>query len=249
MNEIYLSVVLPCYNLEKTIYQNTKRITEYLKKSGNTFEVIAINDGSLDDTSEELFRAQRDLGIQVITYTKNRGKGYAVRKGVAASRGEITGFLDADLAIPIEELDQFIQSIKRGSNLAIASRLHPEVRVKIPVLWYRLFMERIFRYLRIFIIGGSRVKDTQCGCKVFDKEVKDRLFPYMKIERFAFDAELIFLALRSGYKIEEVPITLQNPTTSSIRIIKDSLIMLRDLFCIRWYSLSGQYKKRSYLES
>ena len=121
MNEIYLSVVLPCYNLEKTIYQNTKRITEYLKKSGNTFEVIAINDGSLDDTSEELFRAQRDLGIQVITYTKNRGKGYAVRKGVAASRGEITGFLDADLSYRDWETDR--KSTRLNSSHRSLSRM------------------------------------------------------------------------------------------------------------------------------
>ncbi len=244
MKGIYFSVILPCYNLEKTIYQNIQRIAAYLEKTGSTFEIITVNDGSIDGTLEELLRAERDLGIQVVTYEKNHGKGYAVRQGVSLAHGEITGFLDADLAIPAEELGKFITSIQKGNNLAIASRLHPDVQVKIPVLWYRLFMERIFRYLRIFIIGGSQVKDTQCGCKVFDSRIKDAIFPYMKIDRFAFDAELIYLALKKNYRIEEIPITLQNPATSSIRIVEDSLIMLRDLFRVKWYSLTGQYRKK-----
>lgn len=224
---------MPCYNLGESIYQNIQIANDYLAQHCTRFEIIVVNDGSQDNSHEEISRAAQDFGIRVVSYPENRGKGYAVRQGVSQAQYEIIGFLDADLAIPVYELVKFVESIESGSDIAIASRLRPGGRVLIPVLQRRLFMERVFRYLRIAIIGGAQVRDTQCGCKVFTAAVKKDIFPRMQIDRFAFDAELIFLALRAGYSIKEIPVTLQNPTVSSIRLIKDSLIMLGDLFRIR----------------
>ncbi len=237
-----LSLVLPCYNLEKIIYQNIKTVHECLASQFGEYQIIVVNDGSLDATQAELEKARHDFGITVVHYPENRGKGYAVRQGVARAKHEIVGFLDADLIIPMHELAVFVECIESGYDLAIASRLRPGGRVSIPVLQHRLLMEKIFRCLRIMIIGVSKVRDTQCGCKFFTKKVAEDLFPLMRVNRFSFDAELIFLAQKRGYQIEEVPITLQNPVPSSVRILRDSLVMLRDLFCIRWFDMKGYYQ-------
>ncbi len=237
-----LSLVLPCYNLEKIIYQNIKTVHEYLASQFVEYQIIVVNDGSLDTTQAELEKAQRDFGITVVHYLENRGKGYAVRRGVARAKHEIVGFLDADLIIPMHELGVFVESIENGHDLAIASRLRPGGRVSIPVLQHRLLMEKVFRCFRIMIIGVSTVRDTQCGCKFFTQKVAEDLFPLMRVNRFSFDAELIFLAQKRGYQIEEIPITLQNPVPSSVRILRDSLAMLRDLFCIRWFDARGYYE-------
>lgn len=236
-----LSLVLPCYNLEKTIYQNIRVVHGYLQSHFEQYQIIAVNDGSRDKTSIELEKAVRDFGITVVNYAQNQGKGYAVRQGVARAECEIVGFLDADLIIPMEELLAFIKSIENGYDVAIASRLRPGGKVLIPVLHHRLLLEKAFRYLRILIIGVARVRDTQCGCKFFTKKVAEEIFPLMRINRFSFDAEFIFLAHQKQYRIEEIPITLQNPTSSSVRILRDSLLMLRDLFRIRWFAIRGYY--------
>lgn len=237
-----LSLILPCYNLEKTIYQNIKTVHEYLASQFVEYQIIVVNDGSLDDTQVELEKARANFGITVVHYLENRGKGYAVRQGVARAKHGVVGFLDADLIIPMYELKVFVESIESGHDLAIASRLRPGGRVSIPVLQHRLLMEKAFRLFRVMIIGVSAVRDTQCGCKFFTKAVAQDLFSVMRVNRFSFDAELIFLAQQRAYRIKEIPITLQNPVPSSVRILRDSLAMFRDLFLIRWFDMRGYYQ-------
>ncbi len=237
-----ISVIVPCYNEEKNIQKTIRKVEAYLKLHFQTFEIIVVNDGSRDGTETELRALQDIVSLRVIHLSVNKGKGFAVKEGALASRYEIVMFLDADLGIPIEELDQFLEEIKKGFDLVIASRFVPGLRILHPVLWYRRLMEKVFRILRMIVLGVYNVQDTQCGFKVFRRRLVVEVFSLLTIERFAFDAELIFLAHKKGFLIKELPISLQNPTSSSIRIIRDSLNMLGDLLKIRISAVCGKYK-------
>lgn len=246
MDKRSISVVIPCFNEGKTIYDNIRKINNYLLDKFDAYEIIVVNDGSRDNTRDELERAKKDFSevpLLVINNETNVGKGKVVREGFLRSQYEIMMFLDADLAIPIEELEKFVTEIKKGSDLVIASRFVPGLKIVKPVLWHRKFMERVFRIMRMVIINNYTIKDTQCGFKVFRREAAMDIFPILRVRRFAFDAEIIHIATIRKYKIKELPITLQNPTVSSIRIISDSWNMFLDLIRIRINSLKGGYKR------
>lgn len=241
MEKRSLSVIIPCFNEGRRIYENIKKIKSYLENNFENFEIIAVNDGSSDNTGEELKRLQNDFGVKILTHGRNRGKGKAVKDGFLASQNEVVMFLDADLAIPIEELGKFFEEIKKGYQIVIASRFVPGLKIARPVLWYRQILEKVYRILRIIIIGAQDVRDTQCGFKVFTKRAMLDIFPYLTVDRFAFDSEVIFLAKKRRYEIKELPITLQNPTVSSIRIYSDSVNMFLDLLRIRKNDIFGKY--------
>ncbi|PIV84188.1 MAG: hypothetical protein COZ28_00485 [Candidatus Moranbacteria bacterium CG_4_10_14_3_um_filter_44_15] len=237
-----ISVVVPCFNEEKTIYFNLKNIFDYLNNRFHDFELIAVNDGSADKTLEKLRRFQKEFPIRIIDNQPNEGKGKAVQRGILKSRFETVMFLDADLGIPIEELDGFLEEVKNGFDLVIASRFVPGLKILRPVVWHRRIMEKIFRLLRIIIINIWNIKDTQCGFKVFRREAAMKIFSRLTVKRFAFDAEVIFLANKFGYKMKELPISLQNPPESHIRLVRDPLNMTWDLLRIRVNDWRGKYK-------
>ena len=235
-------MVIPCFNEEKTIYQNLKRIHEYLGSNFEEFEIVAVNDGSQDETQKELEKIQRELPLRIIRNQTNSGKGRAVKGGMMAAEGSIVMFLDADLGISIEELEKFIPEIENGHDLVIASRFVPGLKIARPVLWHRRFMEKVFRILRLLVVNDWNVKDTQCGFKVFRRDAAMKIFPRLTVKRFAFDAEVIYVANKHKLKIKELPITLQNPPNSHIRIVRDPLNMAWDLLRIRMNDWRGKYK-------
>jgi glycosyltransferase involved in cell wall biosynthesis len=236
-----ISVVLPCFNEGRTILKNLEKINSYLQSNFVSHEIIAVNDGSTDKTLSELEKAKKKFPITILNQATNYGKGKAVRDGILSSNYEIVMFLDADLAIPIEELPTFIDTLNNGFDVAIASRFVPGLRVIKKVLWYRKIMENVFRILRMLIINNYDIRDTQCGFKVFKKSAATQIFQRATINRFAFDSEIIFLARKMEFSVKELPITLQNPTTSHVRIIRDPLNMLSDLLKIRFNDISGKY--------
>jgi dolichyl-phosphate beta-glucosyltransferase len=237
-----ISVVIPCFNEEKTIQKNLLRIYNYLKDRFGSFEMIVVNDGSTDRTLKEVKKIQDELHLRVIDNKLNEGKGKVVRQGVLESTFDIVMFLDADLGIPIEELGKFVAEIESGSDIAIASRFVPGLRIVRPVSRHRKFMEKVFRLLRIMIINIRNVKDTQCGFKVFRRDAAMKVFPRLTVKRFAFDAELIYVANKNGLEIKELPIALQNPPVSHVRLVRDPLNMMRDLVKIRLNDWAGKYK-------
>lgn len=236
-----ISVVVPCFNEEKTIHHNLKNIFDYLKNHFREFELVAVNDGSTDKTFEKLKEFQKDFAIRIISNNPNEGKGKAVRRGILESRFEIVMFLDADLGIPIKELGGFLKELDKGFDLVIASRFVPGLKILKPVVWHRRIMEKIFRLLRIMIINIWNIKDTQCGFKVFRREAAMKIFPRLTVKRFAFDAELIYVANKYKLKIKELPISLQNPPDSHVRLVRDPLNMTWDLLRIRVNDWRGRY--------
>jgi dolichyl-phosphate beta-glucosyltransferase len=242
MTKKSISVIVPCFNEEKTIHQNLKKIHNYLHQRFENFEIIAINDGSRDATVREIKRAQQEMPVQFVDNVLNEGKGKVICDGMLVAKYEIAMFLDADLGIPIEELEKFVEEISNGSDIVIASRFVPGLKIRRPVLWYRKLMEKAFRLMRVAIINQWNVKDTQCGFKVFRKEAALKIFPKVTVKRFAFDAEVIFIASKFRYKIKELPIALQNPPNSHVRLFLDPLNMTLDLIRIRINDLKGRYK-------
>ncbi|MBI5632825.1 MAG: glycosyltransferase [Nitrospirae bacterium] len=239
-----VSVIVPCFNEGMTISGNVKRIHNYLTANFADFEIIAVDDGSKDNTVSELSLVQKEVPLVIIDSRENEGKGSTVKKGVLAASGDdgIIMFLDADLAIPIEELRAFAEEIEQGRDIAIASRFVPGLRILEPVLWHRRIMERVFRLLRMLILNSWEVQDTQCGFKVFRREAAVRIFSAATIKRFAFDSEVIFIARKMGYSIKELPITLQNPRASTVRLFVDPFTMFFALFKIRVNDFKGVYR-------
>lgn len=235
-------MVIPCFNEEKTIQKNLSRIHDYLKDNFDAFELIVVNDGSTDGTLKEIKKVKEDLHLRIIDNQVNEGKGKVVKQGILESSCELVMFLDADLGIPIEELKKFVSEFDSGYDIAIASRFVPGLRIVRPVLWHRRIMEKVFRLLRMAIINDWNVKDTQCGFKVFRRRAAMDIFPRVTVGRFAFDAEVIFIANKLKYKIRELPISLQNPPNSHVRLFRDPLNMTLDLLRIRLNDWRGKYK-------
>ncbi len=237
-----ISIIVPCYNEEKIVYQNLLKIINYLKNHFDSFEIIAVNDGSTDKTLNELKKLQSVFPIRILNFERNEGKGRAVKEGILMSEKEIVGFIDADLPVSIEELEKFLIEIENGYDVVVASRFLPQSKVAIPVKWYRRLMEKAFRILRFLILNEYEIKDTQCGFKVFKKEVAKKIFFLSRIKRFAFEAEIILIAKELGYKIKEVPIILKNPQTSHVKLWKDPPNMFLDLIKIKINKILKKYK-------
>lgn len=247
MRKEKISIVIPCYNEEKNIIKTIQVIYDYLQEHYAFFEIIISNDGSTDKTNFKLDEIKKEIPLKIINTPTNIGKGNAVKVGMLATspESEIVMFLDADLAIPINELNKFIATLKNQKlDIVIASRFVPGLKVLEPVLWYRKIMEIIFRFLRALILNNWQVRDSQCGFKVFRREAAIEIFNLATISRFAFDSEIIFLAKKLNFSVKELPITLCNPRESHIRIVFDSLNMFFALFKIRLNNLRGVYPVR-----
>ena len=232
-NDIYLSVVIPAYNEEKRIGRTLRKISEYLLEKGYPYEIIVVDDGSTDGTTALVREIAQEVPcIRLLENNGNRGKGYSVRKGVLSSKGQLIIFSDADLSTPIEELDKLKVWIETGHNIAIGSRALPESEILLPQPWYRQCMGKVFNRLVRFLVV-SEIKDTQCGFKLFMGGVARSLFKKQTIDGFGFDAELLYLAKKSGYSVREVPVRWINSPDSRVNILRDPFLMLRDLIIMR----------------
>ncbi|HUU54938.1 MAG TPA: dolichyl-phosphate beta-glucosyltransferase [Armatimonadota bacterium] len=232
----FLSVVIPAYNEEHRLGPTLARIEQYLSAQGYAFEVLVVDNASKDRTAE----VAREAGVEVIAEPR-RGKGAAVKTGMLAARGEYVLFSDADLSTPIEEVEKLLAELRAGADVAIASRGLPESNLVKRQPWYREFVGRAGNVLvRMMVVRG--IADTQCGFKLFPREIARRVFPAQRLTGAAFDVEILFIAQRAGWKIAEVPVTwIDSPDTRFSRV-RDSLDALKDLFRIRLNWLLGRYR-------
>lgn len=168
----------------------------------------------------------------------HRGKGSAVRGGVQTARGDPIVFLDADLTVPVDIVDRFLRALEDGADIAIASRYVTGSVVMRP--WWRSLLGVVFRRC-VHLLVPVNVRDTQCGGKAYTAEAARDLFAQARIDGFAFDAEVLFLAARAGYRVKEIPFTLVQDRATSIDLLADAPRMLRDLVLIRLNSLAGRY--------
>ncbi len=229
-----MSVVIPSYNEEKRIRGSLMETCAYLNDSGMEYEIIVVDDGSSDGTSRIVEGMTPDFPkVRLVRYEKNRGKGHALRTGVLVTTGDLILVMDADLSTPIEELWKLMPYLAGGGyDIAIGSRALALSDIIRKQPWWRQSMGKMFnRIVKVLVIGDFR--DTQCGFKLFTGDVARNLFLEAKIDRFAYDVEILARAKRKGYGIIEVPIRWINSPESRVDPLKDSLQMMFDLVRIR----------------
>lgn len=237
------SIVIPSYNESRRIAQCLTSVLATVQQENWNAEVIVVNDGSLDNTGEIARKfAARHPQIRLVEYARNRGKGFAVCTGFRQSRGKIVMFTDADLSSPMVEAERLFAAIEQGADIAIGSRWLEVSRQTIRQPWYRRFFGRCFNLLTRAVMHLP-YKDTQCGFKAFTREAALFVAQRLKIERWGFDPEMLFVAGLADFKVKEVPVTWAHDNRSQISYLRDGLKMLEDLGLIRWYSLTGVYQR------
>lgn len=231
----YLSIIIPAFNEEKRIIDSLESIVNYLFKQDYSSEIIVVNDGSTDNTAlmvNEFFKNKNNkIDYSLINLNKNKGKGYAVRKGFIAAKGELILFTDSDLSTPIQELEMLIPYIENDYDVAIGSRgLDASVLIKKQAK-LRMYMGKFFNLI-VRKFTKLEFLDTQCGFKLFKAKNLKAIIPQLRINDFSFDVEILFLAKKYGLKIIEVPIAWKNSANSKVKIFKDPFKMSVNLIKI-----------------
>jgi dolichyl-phosphate beta-glucosyltransferase len=239
--DITYSIVIPAYNEGARLGATLEKVLEYVRAQGWNAEVIVVNDGSRDNTASLVREfAEKNPAVRLVENSGNRGKGYSVRNGMLNARGEIVVFSDADLSSPIEEMPKLLAALAGGADIAIGSRwLRAELQTRRQSLHRQLF-GRVFNLL-LRIILGLRFKDTQCGFKAFTRRAAQTIFPLQRIERWGFDPEILFLARKFGFRVEEVPVLWGHSGDTRIHPLLDGARMFWEMLRIRWYDLTGKY--------
>lgn len=236
-------MILPAYNEARRLPASLARCADFLHARGIAAEIVVADDGSTDRTCDAVEAARDELEDHHVRMRclslSHRGKGGAVRAGVLAAEGDPIVFLDADLTIPVEVVDDFLRALRDGADIAIASRYVPGSVVDRP--WWRRLMGDVYRAL-VKLLVPTGLEDTQCGGKAYTAEAARWLFGRQRVDGFAFDAEVLFLARRAGYRIVEIPFALRQRRETSIDFLRESPRMLRDLFLIRWHAIRGRYR-------
>ncbi len=237
--EYLLSLILPAYNEEHRLPECMEKVAGYVASRSEPIEVILVENGSKDRTYEMACEYAKQYPWLKVLQEKKPGKGNAVRRGMLEARGKYRMFADVDFSMPISEVDHFIPPALGDYQVAIGSREVPgAVRYNEPP--NRHFTGRVFNLIvRILAVPG--IHDTQCGFKSFSAEAAEKLFRAQKIDGWAFDAEVLFIAQHYGYRIIEVPVQWYYDGNSKINVIRDSIKMFRELLSIRKNYQAGLY--------
>lgn len=243
-----ISLIIPAYNEAHHIDSTLAKVLGYLRSAGDVKEIIVVDDGSTDATAE-LVQAKiptydaANLFLRVLRLEHNQGKGAAIRHGILHASGDIAVFTDADLSSPIEALHELAAPIRREEcDIVVASRAVDRSMVEVRQSRFRETAGMIFN-LVVRTLTGLPIKDTQCGFKAFRREPVTPLFAIQRIGAFAFDVEILYLARKHHLRIREIPMPWQHVEHTSVRMLRDSWRMFRDVFRIRLYDLLGHYDR------
>ena len=245
-----VSLILPVHDGERLLRRTLVEAAAWLEGRPERWELIVVDDGSRDATAQILRRFSAPVRLRVVTLPVNRGKGFAVRAGLAIASAPYAIFTDVDLAYPLSNVDRILERLKDGADAAIATRVHPQSAYLIrpsffSYLYTRHLMGRIFNGIaRAVAVPG--ITDTQAGLKGFRTRAVRPLLPRLRMDGFSFDVELLRALLDRGARIDEAPVTFRydsEPTT--VQFAVDAARMARDLVRIRWRSLRGRYRDAS----
>ena len=236
-----LTIIIPAYNEERRLPRSLEQIVTFIQTQSEPMEVLVVENGSRDRTTEiaEGFAAQHPF---VRVMHSEKGKGAAVKAGMLAGSGHYLFICDSDLSMPIAEVRKFLPPLRGDYDVAIGSREGPDAhRFGEPP--YRHLMGRVFNLIvRVLAIPGFQ--DTQCGFKSFRNAVGKEVFAEQTMPGWAFDVEALFIALRRGYKVIDVPINWYFDGDSRVDPVRDTWRMLRDVFKIRVNGWRGVYDRK-----
>ncbi|HEX3607506.1 MAG TPA: dolichyl-phosphate beta-glucosyltransferase [Candidatus Dormibacteraeota bacterium] len=228
-----LSLVVPAYNEAERLPPSLARMREYLDSAGEEYEVIVVDDGSSDGTTETVERtaAAGWPQLRALRLDRNQGKGAATRAGMLAARGEHRAFSDADLSTPLEELPRLRGHLEGDCQVAIASRAG-EAQIEVHQALRRELMGKTYNVLlRLLVLPG--IRDSQCCFNVFTDTAAVACFEPLQTPRFGFDAEVLLRARRHGWRIAEVPVRWRHVEASRVHPLRDASRMLLDLILLR----------------
>jgi len=262
------SIVIPAYNESARLPSTLASVVNCIQTRGWDAEIIVVNDGSADGTADVVRKfadntpgvrsieealiesrpapaepdGRRPVELRLLENPGNRGKGYSVRAGMLAARGEVALFTDADLSAPIEEAERLFKAIREGADVAIGSRWLQSDRQTQRQPLYRQFFGRCFNAVTRAVMKLP-FADTQCGLKAFTREAAQTVFQLQTINHWGFDPEILFIAIKHGYWVIEVPVAWGHDERSRMSYLKDGVKMLQELASIRWNAFRGRYDK------
>lgn len=235
----FLSVIIPLYNEQNRLNKLIK-VYNFLKQQRFNYEVILINDGSHDKTLKRLGKLSEKFKFQLISYAKNRGKGFAIKTGMLAAKGKYLLFTDIDLSTPIEEFNKFypflkIEHVIIGSRKTKGSNLEKRQGV------LREGLGKGFTILSQITLD-LQLSDFTCGFKCFSRKAARKIFSKQNIEGWGFDSEILFLAKKFGFKIKEIPVKWSNDPRTKVKFPQDIIRSLLDLYKIKYNLLRKVYE-------
>lgn len=246
-----ISLIVPCYNEESNIQKGVlDKIGNFTENDDSFVEVIIVDDGSSDSSKRVIKTKYLKIYPKFrLIENSHQGKAFAVMTGIKRAKGDWVLFSDIDLATPLEESEKLISAAKSGADIAIGSR--SKARQGAPIL--RKILAFLAIIVRSFIIGIKGIKDTQCGFKLFNKEVADHVINNLLVFHekrsvegssvsAAFDMEFLFLAQKMNYKIKEIPVEWRHVETKNVNFIKDSIESMQDILRIKYYYMTGRYE-------
>ena len=254
-NNIKLSVVIPAYNERERLPKTLLEVHNYLSKQNYGYEILVVSDGSKDKTVEvvENLKSLPQSGIpqsgkisnlKIIGNKENHGKGYVVRQGMLTAKGDYRLFTDADNSTSIDQVEKMWPYFESGYDVVIGSRDANGAVLDPPQPPGRLFLGEVFGLFTSLMCGTWGIKDTQCGFKGFTKKAAESIFPKCKIDRFAFDPEILIIAKKLKYKIKEIPVHWKNDLESKVKF-KSMVKMGLDLLKIRMNIIKRVYDRKT----
>lgn len=243
-----ISLIIVGYNEEKNIYNTLKKVYAFFKKTYTHYEIIFVNDGSTDKTLEIVTSFSKQCPINVISNSKNNGKGFVVRQGILSATGDFIIITDADLAYPIEQIGPFIDACK-VTDIVVGTRIHKD---SVYLMNHRAFQLILLRHVtsRLFnkyvnLLFDISASDTQCGLKVFKAKIAKEIAQASKINGFSYDVEIFVLAKKLEAKVTELPIhVVQTYPDSKVIIWKHSPKMFLEALQIKYNELTGVYTQK-----
>lgn len=241
MTPVKLSVIIPCFNEKKRFQRGFNQYFSFLKTLPYPWELILVNDGSVDNTLDLAKKeARQNRQIKIASYTKNKGKGHAIVMGLKQAKGQYILFSDIDHSVPISTIEKFYQHFEKGADVVIGSRRVRGAKIKVHQHPLRELLGRAFTLLVRFLID-PKIKDATCGFKAFTKGAAKEIAPKITIFGWAFDAEILFLCGKFKLQVAQVPVTWSDIKGSKVSLTRDVLKSLAELLRIRINDLRGIY--------
>lgn len=235
-----LSIVIPVFNEEQLIKQTLNKLDEYLKSMQISYEIVVVDDGSSDKTVY-IVKNINNKKIKFVKIKANKGKGAALKAGILESSGELIIFMDADLSVPLEYLEPLIVNLKKY-DVVIGTRRTKKSKIVVHQPVIRETLGRVFTKLTQ-LLTNTKLSDYTCGFKGFKKEVAHKVFKNSLIERWAYDAEIMFLANKYNYSISEIPVEWYNRAETKVKLGSAILTSFKDLIKVRINDFLGKYER------